>query len=220
MDSIFNFVDIILLTIKNGELMLAVVKREKEPFVGAYDVIGGKIEVEIDGDAREAAMRITREKAGIDSPYLEQLYTFTGKFRDQRSWSVAIAYYALVPYQVIEHSKHPGLKLIRVTEDMQFPFDHNEMLRQALERLRSKGRYSSLPFHLVGETFTLTQLQKIYEIVLGSKRHRANFRKKIEEMGIVEEVEGEKTYSGGKPSTLYRVKAEYKTQLAMLDRAL
>lgn len=220
MDSIYNFVDVILLTIKDGALMLAVVKREREPHAGVYDVIGGKIEVDVDGDARDAAMRITREKAGIESPYLEQLYTYTGKFRDQRKWSVAIAYYALVPYQVIEESRHPGVKLVAVTDNLKFPFDHNRMLEQALERLRSKGRYSSLPFHLVGEKFTLTQLQSIYEIVLGCKRHRANFRKKIEEMGIIEEVQGGKTFSGGKPSTIYRVKPEYRDRLTMLDRSL
>lgn len=220
MDSIFCMVDIVLLTIFEGRLYLVLCRRDKDPHEGAFTIPGGKIEPDADLDDREAALRVLLEKAGIKSPYLEQLRTFAGRFRDQRRWSISIAHYALVPYEVVAGALGDNTKLVPVDEAIVLPFDHNEMVREALERVRIKGRYSSLPCALADEMFTIPELQKIYEIVLGEEQEKKKFRAAIKKMDILEKAPVPRRMTGGAPAEVYRVKKSFRNRLAFLDRGL
>src|SRR5690606_15520941 len=97
----FVTVDIVLLTLEPQGLSAALVMRDREPHAGVWTLPGGWIHTDEDEDALSAAARILKSKAGLESPYLEQLATFANRDRDPRGWSVSIAYYALVPSERI-----------------------------------------------------------------------------------------------------------------------
>jgi 8-oxo-dGTP diphosphatase len=193
MNEVICTVDVVLLTIKDDALMTAVIEREQEPFAGQLALPGGYIHGDKDGNVYDSAMRVIANKAGIEPPYLEQLATFSGPDRDPRGWSVSVAHYALVPFEVIDNARRPDVQLMPVDSPRPLPFDHSQMVGMAVERLRNKSQYSSLPCFLAGETFTLPQLQRIYEVLMGELLNKVSFRRKISEMDMLEPVEGSLT---------------------------
>jgi 8-oxo-dGTP diphosphatase len=101
------------------------------------------------------------------------------------------------------------------------PFDHNEIIAAAVDRIRNKSQYSSLPCYLAGETFSLPRLQKIYEACLGETLNKVSFRRKMDELGVLETVAGQTESTGAhRPAQLYRLKSEFKNQLKLLVRGL
>ncbi|WP_132259637.1 NUDIX hydrolase [Paucimonas lemoignei] len=220
MDQIICTVDVVLLTLKEDQLMVALLKRNREPYKNVLALPGGYIHAE-DMDARDAALRVLKDKTGIDTPYLEQLATFSGPARDPRGWSVSIAYYALVSIDVIEKSGHPDVALKSVDQPLNLPFDHKTIVDTAVARLRSKSQYSSLPCYLAGENFTLPQLQRVYEVLMGESLNKVSFRRKMTEMDMLEPVEGAFTSTGAhRPAQLYQLKPEFRRQLTLLERGL
>ena len=145
-------------------------------------------------------------KTGLSGIYFEQLYTWGAPGRDPRMRVISVSYYALIPWESIAHPDqgsdfYPAQEMAQSGE---LAFDHAQIIRYALERIRNKVNYTDIAFSLVGEEFTLPELQKVYEIILGTPLYKANFRKKI--AGRIEETE--KMTSGGKhrPSRIYRKK--------------
>lgn len=221
MNDVLCTVDVVLLTLKDDGLNVALLKREREPFKGVVALPGGFIRVAEDADARDAALRVLKQKTGIEAPYLEQLATFSGPARDPRGWSLSVTYYALVSFEVIERAGHPDVKLASVDKRLNLPFDHRAIVETAVARLRSKSQYSSLPCYLAGETFTLPQLQRIYEALMGEPLNKVSFRRKMSEMGMLEALEGQFDAAGAhRPAQLYRLKPEFKEQLTLLERGL
>jgi len=221
MNDVICTVDVVLLTLKDDGLNVALLKREREPYKDVLALPGGFIHVADDGDTRDAALRVLKEKAGIDTPYLEQLSTFSGPARDPRGWSISIAYYALVSFDVIDRSGHPNIKLASVDKKISLPFDHRAIIETAIERLRSKSQYSSLPCYLAGDVFTLPQLQRVYEALMGEPLNKVSFRRKMTEMAMLEQVEGQFEAAGAhRPAQLYRLKPELRERLTLLERGL
>ncbi len=221
MDQLFCTVDVVLLTLKEGGLHVALLKRERPPFQDVAALPGGFIHVTEDIDARHAALRVLKEKTGIVAPYLEQLATFSGPARDPRGWSVAIAYYALVSFEVIERAAHQDIKLHAVDKKLDLPFDHRSIIDTAVARLRSKSQYSSLPCYLAGDTFTLPGLQRVYEALMGEPLNKVSFRRKMSEMGMLEALDGQYEAGGAhRPAQLHRLKTAYREQLMTLERGL
>jgi 8-oxo-dGTP diphosphatase len=220
-DQVICTVDVVLLTLRDEELKVALLKRNREPYKGVLALPGGYVHAEKDMDSRDAALRVLTEKTGIEVPYLEQLATFSGAARDPRGWSVSIAYYALVPYEVIEGAGHPDVKMVSVDRQLSLPFDHKTIIETAVARLRSKSQYSSLPCYLVTEPFTLPQLQRVYEALMAESINKVSFRRKMTEMDILEPVDGEMETSGAhRPAQLYRLKPAYRDKLRLLKRGL
>lgn len=219
--TIIASIDIVLLTLNQGQLCVTLAPRDKAPFEGINALPGGYIHAQEDSNCLAAAVRILREKTGITPPYLEQLQTFAGASRDPRGWSISIAYFALVPAEVIAVADHPGVSLCLVDKLGFLPFDHNDMIASAVDRIRNKSQYSSLPCHLAGETFTLPKLQKIYEACLGETLNKVSFRRKMDEMDVLEAIHGQ-TETGGahRPAQIYRLKPEFKDCLQLLARGL
>ena len=221
MPEIICTVDIVLLTLYSGTLHVALLKREQEPYAGVLALPGGYIHAQEDADTENAAVRTLRHKTGIVSPYLEQLATFSGPGRDPRGWSLSIAYYALVPAEVINQAGHPHVELQAVSRLKGLPFDHQHIVEAALQRVRNKSSYSSLPVYLCGERFTLPQLQGVYEAVLGEAINKVSFRRKMEELDMVEAIPGAlETGKANRPAQLYRLRQQYREQLSLTDRAL
>ncbi|WP_374327751.1 NUDIX domain-containing protein [Azonexus sp.] len=221
MNDIICTVDVVLMTLKDSRLHVALLKRDHAPFAGLPALPGGYIRAAEDSDTQAAAARMLREKTGIDSPYLEQLATFSGRTRDPRGWSLSVAYYALVPHALIERAGHPAVTLLPVDRADELPFDHARIIAAAVQRVRNKSSYSSLPVYLCGDSFTLPQLQAVYEAILGEPINKVSFRRKIEALDMVEPLAGAmETGKAHRPAQLYRLRECYARNLSLTDRAL
>lgn len=213
-------VDVVLLTLKDDALHVALLKRKTEPFAGKPALPGGYIHAQEDKTAWDAAARVLKDKTGIVSPYLEQLATYSAANRDPRGWSVSIIYYALVPVEVLEVG-HDEWFLAPVSRLPKLAFDHKSIIELAASRVRSKSQYSSLPVYLCGEHVTLPRLQAIYEAVLGEPINKVSFRRKIDEMGMLEPVDGEmETGAAHRPAQVYRLRKEFKRELSVVTRGI
>lgn len=213
-------VDVVLLTLKDQALHVVLLKRKNEPFAGMPALPGGYIHTQEDKTAWEAAARVLRDKTGIVSPYLEQLATYSGVDRDPRGWSISIVYYALIPLEMLPQGNN-GLLLAPVSKLPKTPFDHKGIVDLAVSRVRSKSQYSSLPVYLCGERVTLPQLQAVYEAVLGEPINKVSFRRKIDELGMLEPIEGElETGAAHRPAQVYRLRSAYRRELSLVQRGI
>ncbi len=201
MQGIIVTVDVAMFAVApEGGLKILLPTRPRAPFAGLPALPGVYIQTE-DAHAEAAAQRALATKAGVESPYLEQLATFSGPARDPRGWAVSIAYYALVPWGVIGAA---AAQMVDVTKLPGLPFDHNEIIAVALARLRGKSTYSELPLHLMPPRFTIAELQSVYEQVMGEEISRTVFRKRMVEGGLIVET-GEMSRGGAhRPAALYR----------------
>lgn len=204
-------VDAALFTLIDGRLCVVLVRREAEPYKGQLALPGGYVHVDEDEDTEGTARRVLLSKTGIVAPYLEQLFTFSGKVRDPRGWSVSIAYYALVPEGRLHEAK-AAVEVLPVDRLPALPFDHSRIVAKALQRLRGKASYSSLPAFLLSETFTLAELHEVYERVMGTKLDKQSFRRKIEDQSIIEPVVGAMRTGPHRPAQLYRLAAAALTE--------
>lgn len=217
---VLTTVDVVLLTLVEGVLSVVLLQRERAPYAGVWALPGGYIHAQEDADAQASAARVLRSKVGIEGTYLEQLATFSGPARDPRGWSVAISYCALIPQQQLP-AHRSDLKIVPVGAVGQLPFDHGQILQAALARVRSKSQYSSLPVYFLGEGFSLPQLQQVYESILGEPVNKVSFRRKMDELGMLEPVPGAMQAGGAhRPAQLYRVRPEFRQQLALTARGL
>lgn len=212
-------VDVVLLTLLQGVLHVALLPRDKPPFAGVLALPGGYVHPQEDAGTQASAVRVLATKAGLTSPYLEQLATFSGPVRDPRGWSVSVAYCALVPPLVLAQAH--GLQLLPVHNTPALAFDHADILATALERVRCKSLYSSLPVHLCAEPFTLPQLQSVYEAVLGEPLNKVSFRRKMGELAILEALPGVLHLGGAhRPAQLYRLRPAFRQHLSLSARGL
>lgn len=221
MRDVITTVDVVLLTLKEGRLHVALLKRDREPFKDVLALPGGYVHAEEDRDTLDAACRVLRDKTGIESPYLEQLATFSGAARDPRGWSLSVSYYALVPETLISSAGHPDVELSPTDDLRSLPFDHRDIVSAAVDRVRNKSSYSSLPVFLCSEPFTLPELQGVYESLLGERINKVSFRRKIEELAMLEPVEGAlQSGRANRPAQLYRIRKEFRAQLSITTRGL
>jgi 8-oxo-dGTP diphosphatase len=221
MTQVICTVDVVLLTICHDVLMTALLRREQEPFAGSLALPGGYIHADEDASVHASAMRVIRAKAGIVPPYLEQLGTFSGPQRDPRGWSVSAAHYALVPFEIIAQARAAQVELQPVDKLRELPFDHAHIIGMAVERLRNKSQYSSLPCFLAGESFTLPQLQRIYEVLMGEPLNKVSFRRKVAEMDMLDPVAGCFEAAGAhRPAQVYTLKPASRQHLMLLQRGL
>ncbi len=159
-------------------------KERHDPFAGNWAFPGGF--VDMDEDLETAAQRELEEETGMNDLFIEQLYTFGSPNRDPRGRVISVAYYALVSLahhadQIKAASDAADTKWISIEDlsEIELAFDHQEVMKVALERLRGKVRYQPIGFELLPEKFPLSQLQILYEHVLGTTLDKRNFRRKI-----------------------------------------
>ncbi|MDA0269238.1 MAG: NUDIX domain-containing protein [Cyanobacteria bacterium] len=174
----------------DDRLKVLLIQRRIPPFVGQWALPGGFVRLEESLDA--AARRELREETGVTEVFLEQLYTFGRVDRDPRDRVVSVAYYALVNLR--DHTLRAATDARAVawftaTDTPPLAFDHSAILHQALTRLRAKIRYAPIGFELLPEKFTLTQLQRLYEVIGGQAIDKRNFRKKILKMGLLRSLD-------------------------------
>lgn len=204
-------VDCVVFGLDADGLRILLIERGQDPYKGQWALPGGF--VRLDETLPEAARRELQEETGVAPAYLEQLYTFSELDRDPRERVVSVAYYALVKL-----SAHHVQAATDASDAQWFPaddppalaFDHDRILGVALERLRGKVRYQPVGFDLLPEKFTLTELQRMYEIILGRALDKRNFRKKINSMNLLEALDEHQRGVAHRAARLYRFdKARY-----------
>ncbi len=209
-------VDVAIFTVLDERLQVLLVRRPQQaedPFPGAWALPGGFIDVERDADLEACALRKLREKTGVRSPYLEQLGSWGSARRDPRGWSVTHVYFALIPAAPLVLQKGANAADVAwhavagEAVKARLAFDHAELLEAAILRLRGKVEYTSLPAYLVAEEFTLTELQRVYEIVLGRPLEKSAFRTRILAADMVDEVPKMRA-GANRPAQLYKLKRQ------------
>ncbi|HHP7245136.1 MAG TPA: NUDIX hydrolase [Elainellaceae cyanobacterium] len=199
-----------------NRLLVLLVMRQDPPFTGQWSLPGTLVRT---GESLEdAAYRVLSEKIRAENLYLEQLYTFGGPGRDPResddSYDVrylSVSYFALVRYAEAELIADgvSGIAWYSMERVPQLAFDHNEILKYGYQRLRNKLEYSPIPFEVLPETFTLSDLYQLYTIVLGENfSDYSNFRARLLKLGFLSDTGVKASRGAGRPASLYRFDAE------------
>jgi 8-oxo-dGTP diphosphatase len=200
-------VDILIFTIHDNDLKVLLVRRALEPFEGQWALPGGFVGM---GESlRRAAWRELKEETGVHAAFLEQLGAFGHPDRDPRERVITVAYYALVPFARLEIRAASDAKEARLFSMRELPklaFDHSRILRRGRERLQDKVEDPVIPLQLVPETFTLSELQQVHELILGEPLDKRNFRKKVQGLELIEPTGEQKRTGPHRPAGLYRVK--------------
>jgi 8-oxo-dGTP diphosphatase len=188
-----------------GDLKVLLIQRKLAPFQHAWALPGGF--VRLDETLDEAARRELAEEAGVTEVYLEQLQTFAALDRDPRERVVTVAYYALA--RLADHKLRAatdamGVGWFPVAQLPALAFDHRAIVEVAHARLRGKVRYTPIGFELLPARFTLTQLQRLYEQILGAELDKRNFRKKLLAMDILVETDEVEQGVRHRAARLYR----------------
>ncbi|ACS43825.1 NUDIX hydrolase [Methylorubrum extorquens] len=184
-------VDCVLFTLAEDGLRVLLLPRDKDPFRGVPTLVGGYVRPQVDRTLDDTVQRVLRDKAGIEGVYLEQLGTFGSADRDPRGWSIAVAYFALIPNRVVEEAgERSGVTFESVGVDVlqPLPFDHAQIVAKALERIRAKAAYSTLPTFLLPERFTISQYRDVFQLVTGRKIDPGSFHRKFKELEEVRKV--------------------------------
>lgn len=176
-------VDVAVFTIEQDQLRALLVQRALEPEAKRWALPGGVLKPDIDDSLQAAARRVLRTKVSVDLPHVEEVCTFSGASRDPRGWSVAVLFYALLPRDKVHalvRSKVEALKWADPTHPISgLAFDHGLQLRSALHAVQSKVEAQTLPLHLLPEKFTLTELQRTCEAILGRPLDKGAFRRRL-----------------------------------------
>jgi 8-oxo-dGTP diphosphatase len=198
-------VDCVVFGLDDADLKVLLIQRKLPPFQHAWALPGGFVHLDETVDA--AARRELEEEAGVSDIYLEQLYTFGTVDRDPRERVVTVAYFALAKlsdHRIRAATDAMGVGWFDLAQLPKLAFDHVEIIERAHERLRAKVRYAPVGFELLPPRFSLTQLQRLYEIILGTELDKRNFRKKILAMDLLVETDEVETGVRHRAARLYR----------------
>ncbi|MDN4988720.1 NUDIX domain-containing protein [Bradyrhizobium sp. WYCCWR 13022] len=202
-------VDVVIFAILDDRLQVLLVQRpagEGEPFPLSLALPGGFVDVAKDRDLAACAARKLKDKTGVTSPYLEQLGSWGSATRDPRGWSATHAYFALIPAdarEIASDARWCPISGGKVREKL--AFDHGDILTSAIQRLRNKVEYTSLPAYLMPAEFTLPDLQRVYEVVLDRPLEKSAFRTRILSADVIEPV-AKMRRGPNRPAQLYRLR--------------
>ena len=197
-------VDNVIFTFEDKELKVLLIKRRQDPFKGEWALPGGF--VEIDESLEDAAKRELKEETGITNAFMEQLQTFGAVDRDPRGRVISVAYFALVNAEeidIIASTDAQAVEWFPLNELPEVAFDHQKIIRFALNQLKFKLKHQPIGFELLPERFSLSQLQHLYEAVLEKPLDKRNFRKKILNLDVLSEDDKKKSIAK-RAATLYK----------------
>ena len=183
--------DCVIFTFEERELKVLLVRRGGDPYKGSWAFPGGFLRM--DETAEEGALRDLFEETSLTpSSPIVQLGVFSDVDRDPRERVITIAWYALVkPSEVVGGDDADDAAWFAVGSLPPLAFDHDKILKEAMERLRRDIHFQPIGFDLLDETFSIPDLQVLYEAILGVKFDRRNFQRKLLASGILEEAEPE-----------------------------
>ena len=203
-------VDAALFTFHEQQLLILLVKRSNHPEMDKWGLPGGFIDPARDESLEDTANRKLLEKTGVAPPYLEQLQTIGNGSRDKRGWSATVCYTALVAHQKcapgIDSVSDARWVAVDALDGVDLAFDHGTVIALARERMKQKALYSIVPAYALPEKFTLPELQRIHEILIGKPLQKKSFRRRIEQADLLIDT-GLKRHEAGRPATLYKMRA-------------
>lgn len=194
-----------IFTIEDNDLKVLLIKMKKDPFQGMWAVPGGLVGVEESLDS--SAKKHLYDKTGIKNVYLEQLYTFGDVERDPLGRVISTAYFALMPNEGLSlktTEEYEGVQWFSIKDLPKLAYDHREIIRKAQTRLEAKLSYTNIVYSLLPNEFTLTDLQKTYEIILGEVMDKRNFRKKILSLNMIKKTDKQTTGGASRPAAFYK----------------
>lgn len=192
---------------KEEGVSILLIKRKYDPYKGAWAIPGGFV---LDDESLEAAVaRELQEETGVEINYLEQLYTFGKPDRDPRKRILSVAYFGLVKSKQFEKLKAStdaaDAAWFNYKKLPRLAFDHKEILKMAIERLRAKIVYQPIGFELLDKKFAFSDLEHLYSTLLDRPIDRRNFKKKVMSLGILDELdEKAKSTGAGRPGNLFQ----------------
>jgi 8-oxo-dGTP diphosphatase len=196
--------DIVIFTLHEHELKVLLVQRSNDPYRDSWALPGGF--VNIDEDLDTAASRELREETGVSGVYLEQLYTFGDPHRDPRERVISVAYYALVPVDSVHICANSDASKVAWHACNALPvlaFDHRKIIGLAQKRLAAKTNYSTIALHFMPQKFTLSELQRVYEIIMGTPLDKRNFRKRVQAFEGISDTGETRRNGKHRPARLY-----------------
>ncbi len=203
--------DLLVFTVEDDKLKIVLVRRGEHPYKGKLSLPG--VFVGMKETLDEAAQRGITEETGIKDIYFEQLYTWGDVNRDPRMRIISVSYLSLTPREKLNLAagkRTVSAELYDVDELLasseELAFDHRKIIEYGRERIKNKVEYSKIAFELVNEEFTLPELQRVYEIILGKKLYKTGFRRIVSSM--VEETGRMTSGDAHRPSKFYRLKKD------------
>ena len=207
--------DCVVFGLDREDLKVLLIQRDRDPFAGMWALPGGF--VDMDEAPEEAARRELAEETGLSDVYLEQLYTFGAPHRDPRGRTVSVAHYALVniaDHKAVAADDARNVGWFPVCKPPALAFDHDQILVMAYQRLKGKVRYQPIGFELLPREFTLSQLQHLYETILGTPLDKRNFRRRVLGTGLLQETHETQKAVAHRAARLYRFDEQKYRRLA------
>jgi 8-oxo-dGTP diphosphatase len=218
-------VDVVVFTLVEDELHTLLIHRDEQPFKGQWMLPGGVVQAK--EDLLGAAKRVLKEKAGLTGVYLEQLYTCSDPKRDPRDRSISVIHMALVDearFKALQpHQHETALAKLHVpwegetggpieahsekSHRLPLAFDHADMIGLAVKRMRGKLDYTPVGYQLLPNAFTISQLQRVHEAILGRSLNKDSFRRRMLASGELEPIGESQSEVDHRPAALYRFKA-------------
>lgn len=199
----FVAVDCIIFGFDGENLKILLVKRNFEPQMGEWSLMGGFMGSEETSD--EAANRVLYTLTGLENIYLEQLKCYTEIRREPTARIMSISYYALINIEKdIQINEQYSAEWVDLQKAPDLIFDHNDMVKDAVARLRRRASTGPIGFELLPENFTMKDLQNLYEAIFDEKFDKRNFTSKINSMDILVNTNKKDMTSSRKGSFLYR----------------
>lgn len=197
-------IDCIIFGFNEGELSLLLLKRNFEPAMGEWSLMGGFVQDNEGVD--DAAKRVLNELTGLDNVYMEQVGSFGDIGRDPGERVISIAYYALININEYDRElvqKHNAF-WVNINELPALIFDHPQMVEQARKLMQQEASTEPIGFNLLPKLFTLSQLQSLYEAIYGEVIDKRNFRKRIAEMDYIEKTDKIDKTSSKRGAAMYK----------------
>lgn len=180
--------DCVIFGFDGTKLQVLLIERGIDPYKGKWAFPGGFIKM--DESCEEGALRELNEETGLTNTYIEQFHTFSDPNRDPRERVITVAYYALVRIQDVKGGDDAAkAEWFALDQVPQLAFDHDRILRAALQRLRERIHFEPIGFELLPEKFTMKQLQNLYEAILDVRFDRSNFAKKMLHFNILTQLD-------------------------------
>ena len=180
--------DCVVFGFDGRDLKILLIERGIEPFKGCWAFPGGFLQM--DETAEQGALRELKEETGLDLRYIKQVGAFSEVNRDPRDRVITIAFYALARKSAVQGGDDAARAQWFALNDIpHLAFDHDYILRKTMDKLRHDIHFEPIGFGLLDEQFTIPELQRLYEAILGVHFDRRNFHKKMLQTGILEEVD-------------------------------
>ena len=204
--------DCVIFGFDGVNIKMLLIQRGIEPFKGKWAFPGGFMK--IDETAEECAKRELEEETGLKNAAVEQFYTFSDVNRDPRERVITVAHYALVRLSEVKGGDDAAsARWFAMDEVPSLAFDHDRILRMAVNRLKERICFEPIGFELLPEVFTMTELQNLYEAILEIKFDRRNFYNKMLKLGILSEAEPRPANASRRTPSKYRFNAEKYAEL-------